>query len=240
MIFVWEVDDMVAIGAELLLKEEGDGRFSVVLHYTGGTEEHLPAVTPAEALIAAVETDYSDYRREVRRLWEEHPLFEERLDIPVADLEDFVAEALLLLSMLHEKDPVGFFVLGELLDRSLRMEDDGSASFLLRAGQRILRVLEEPLRVQTYLRNVFEVAFDGMDGVTPQEQFERLQTTYPDVAQICDPALLADVPVGGREFIAHDLFALYFWNWHSTLLKTGSALPGANTAGATSFQRQKK
>lgn len=130
-----EVDDMVAIGAELLLEEEGDGRFSVVLHYTDGTEERLPAVTPAEALIAAVETDYSDYRREVRRLWEE------RLNIPVADLEDFVAEALMLPSMLHEKDPVSFFVLGEFLHRSLQMEDDGSASFLLKAGQQILRIL---------------------------------------------------------------------------------------------------
>ncbi len=73
---------MIAIGAELLLKEESDGRFSVVLHYADGTEERLPAVTPAEALIATVEIDYSDYRREVRRLWEEHPLFGERLDIP--------------------------------------------------------------------------------------------------------------------------------------------------------------
>ncbi len=87
---------MAAVGARLLLKEEGDGHFSVVFHHAGGTEERLPALTPAEALIAAVETDYSDYRREVRRLWEEHPLFEERLDISVADLEDFVAEALRL------------------------------------------------------------------------------------------------------------------------------------------------
>ncbi len=130
MIFAREVDNVVAIGAELLLEEKGDGCFSVVLHYADGTEERLPAVTPAEALITAVETDYSDYRREVRRLWEEHPLFEERLDIPTADLEEFVAEALLLPSLLHEKDPVGFFALGEFLHQSLQMEDDGSASFL--------------------------------------------------------------------------------------------------------------
>ncbi len=89
---------MATVGAGLLLKEKGDGRFSVVLHHADGTEERLPADTPAEALITTAETDYSDYRREVRRLWEEHPLFEERVDIPVADLEDFVAEALLLPS----------------------------------------------------------------------------------------------------------------------------------------------
>ncbi len=68
-------------------KQNCHGRFCVVAHYADGTEVRLPAVTRAESLITAVETDYPDYRREVRRLWEEHPLFEERLNIPVADLE---------------------------------------------------------------------------------------------------------------------------------------------------------
>ncbi len=125
---------MVAVGAGLLLEEEGDGRFSVILHYADGTEERLPAVTPAVSLITAVETDYSDYRQEIKRLRTECPLFEAWLDISVADLEDFVAEALLLPSLLHEKDPVSFFVLGEFLHQSLQTEDDGSASFLLKAG----------------------------------------------------------------------------------------------------------
>ncbi len=39
------------------------------------------------------------------------------------------AEALMLPSLLHEKDPVSFFVLGEFLHRSLQMEDNGSAPF---------------------------------------------------------------------------------------------------------------
>lgn len=194
---------MAAIGAELLLEEKGDGRFSVVLHYTDGTEEHLPAATPAEALIVAVETDYSDYRREVRRLWEE------RLNIPVSDLEDFVAEALMLPSMLHEKDPVSFFVLGEFLHRSLQMEDDGSASFLLKAGQHILRILEEPVRVQTYLRNIFEMTFDGMERSSQQERFEKLRSVYPDVARLCDPSLLNGIPEGKRVFSAHNLLGLH-------------------------------
>lgn len=200
---------MRAEGAGLLLTEHSKGLFSVVLHYADGTEEQLPAATPAEALLRAVDTDYSDYRREVKRLREEHPLFGERLDIPVADLEDFIAEALMLPSIIQEQDPVGFFVLGEFLERSLRMEDDGSAAFLLRAGQNILRILEEPLRVQTYLRNIFEMTFDGADGVTQQEQFQRLCTAYPDVARLCDPALLTDIPAGERGFSARNLFGLY-------------------------------
>ncbi len=203
-----EVNDVVAIGAELLLEKVGDGHFSVVLHYADGTEERLPAVTPAEALIATVETDYSDYRREVRRLWEEHPLFEERPEIPVADLEDFVAEALMLPSLLHEKDPVSFFVLGEFLHQSLQTEDDGSALFLLKAGQQILRILEEPIRTQTYLRNIFEMTFDGMERSSQRERFEKLRSVYPDVARLCDPALLDGIPEGGRVFSAHSLFGL--------------------------------
>lgn len=209
MIFAREVDDVAAIGAELLLEEVGDGRFSVVLHYADGTEERLPAVTPAEALITAVETDYSDYRREVRRLREEHPLFEERLDIPVADLEDFVAEALMLPSLLHKKDPVSFFVLGEFLHRSLQMEDDGSASFLLKAGWQILRILEEPIRTQVYLRNIFEMTFDGMERASQQERFEKLRSVYPDVARLCDPSLLNGIPEGERVFSAHNLLGLH-------------------------------
>jgi len=36
--------DMAAVGAGLLLEAEGNGRFSVVLHYADGTEEHLPSL----------------------------------------------------------------------------------------------------------------------------------------------------------------------------------------------------
>lgn len=199
---------MAPSGSQLLLAEKDAGRFSIVFQYEDGTEARLPAVTPAEDLIAAVETDYRDYRREVRRLQEEHPLFEERINIPADDFEDFIAEALLLPSMLRETDPVGFFVLGELLHQSLQMKDDGTASFFLNAGAQILRVLQEPFRVQTYLRNIFEMTFDGTEWASQQERFEKLRKTYPDIAQCCDPALLAHIPKGCRVFSAHNLFGL--------------------------------
>ena len=65
--------------------------------------------------------------------------------------------------MLQEIDPVGYFVLEQLLDQSMRQEDDGSASFLLRAAEQLLQILEEPVRAQVYLRNVLEIACDGME-----------------------------------------------------------------------------
>jgi len=89
----------VSGASRLLLVEKGVGLFSTVLRYRNGTKEYLPTATPAKDLIAAAEIDYRDYRREIKRLREEHPLFENRLNISVADFEDFVAEALLLPSI---------------------------------------------------------------------------------------------------------------------------------------------
>ena len=132
-------------------------------------------MTPAEALIAFSELDYTDYRKVVRWLRDEHPLFEERIDIPVSDFEDFVAEAILLTPDLHEIDPVSRFVVTDILHWTLQAKDDGTAMFLLAAGQAILRVMEEPLRVQNYLRNIMEVTFDGTAGLTPAEQYEKLR-----------------------------------------------------------------
>ena len=45
-----------------------------------GQEERSPLIDPAEL-------DYAVYRREIQRPYDEHPLFEERLDIPESDLE---------------------------------------------------------------------------------------------------------------------------------------------------------
>ena len=177
------------MSAELYLMELGDGRFSILL-CNGSEETQLPPLTPAELLVRFSELDYTNYRRVVRWLRDEHPLFEERVDIPVSDLEDFVAEAILLTPDLYEIDPVSGFVVTDILHRTLQTEDDGTAMFLLTAGQQILRVLEEPLRVQTYLRNIMEVTFDGMGGAAPSEQYEKLRAVYSDIAQVCDPAKL--------------------------------------------------
>ena len=198
----------VSSGPQLLLVEKGVGLFSTVLHYEDGTEKQLPATTPAKDLIVATEIDYRTYRREIKRLGDEHPLFAARLDIPMADFEDFVAEALLLPSMLQKVDPVSFFVLGELLDQALQREDDGSALFLLNAGEDLLYTLEEPIRTQVCLRNILEMTFDGMERATQRERFEKLCRIYPQVSGLCDPASLPDVEQGQKVFRANSIFGL--------------------------------
>ncbi len=192
----------------MLLVEKGAGLFSTVLHCEDGSEKQLPATTPAKDLIAAAEIDYRAYRREIKRLRDEHPLFAVRLDVPVADFEDFVAETLLLPSMLQKIDPVGFFALGILLDQALQREDDGSALFLLDAAQELLHVLEEPIRTQVYLRNILEMAFDGMERVSQRERLEKLCRVYPEVGKLCDPVSLPDVEPGQRVFRANSIFGL--------------------------------
>lgn len=177
------------MGSELYLMEVEDGRFSILL-CDDRTETQMPALTPAETLLAFSELDYTDYRKAVRWLRDKHPLFEERIDIPVSDYEDFVGEAILLTPDLHDIDPVSGFVVTDILHWTLQAEDDGTAMFLLAAGQAILRVMEEPLRVQNYLRNIMEVTFDGTAGLTPAEQYENLRAAYADIARICDPAKL--------------------------------------------------
>ena len=195
-------------GPQLLLEEEGVGLFSTVLHYEDGTEKRLPATTPAKDLIAATEIDYRGYRREIKRLREEHPLFEMRLDISEADFEDLVAEALLLPSMLQKIDPVSFFVLGELLHQSLQAEDDGSASFLLDAGEELLYVLEDPIRAQVCLRNILEMTFDGMERAAQRERFEKLCQVYPDIGRLCDSSTLPNAEPGNRIFRVNSIFGL--------------------------------
>lgn len=68
------------MASELYLMEVGDGRYSILLCDDGAITQ-MPALTPAETLIAFSELDYTDYRKAVRWLRNEHPLFEERIDI---------------------------------------------------------------------------------------------------------------------------------------------------------------
>lgn len=169
-----------------------DGKICAFMVDLDGQEKRLPPITPAEDLVGAAEIDYGTYRQEIQKLYEEHPLFEDKLDISMLDLEDLAAEALMLPSMLQEIDPLGFFEVGWFLDQALRTKDDGSALFLLRAGRRLLRILEIPIRTQIRLRNIMEMTFDGMERATQQERFEKLRGVYPNIAAFCDPSRLAD------------------------------------------------
>jgi len=213
------------MNSDLFLDEDQTGHFSVEVCYGQGLSAHVAAAaTPAEELIAFVEIDYSEYRRAVQRLRDEHPLFEERPIIRVeeprssrgvsrADFDDFTAQASALPFMLRKIDPVGFFRVQDHLRQVFQSRDDNTARYLLDTGGQALRVLWEPVRAQIHLRNIFEMIFDGTERLDQQARFEKLKCDYPDAALSCDPSRVT----GKRRFIARDLLdlrllelALYF------------------------------
>ena len=81
-------------------------------------------------------------------------------------------------------------------------------SFLLDATEELLYILEEPIRAQICLRNIFEMTFDGMERATQQERFEKLCRVYPDVGRLCDPSTLPDVEPGQRIFRVNSILGL--------------------------------
>ncbi len=75
-----------------------------------------------------------------------------------------------------EIDPLGYFYLTQQLERNRPALDEALASEnadLMESGALLLNILEEPARIQVRLRNMFEVAFDGMERATQRERFER-------------------------------------------------------------------
>ena len=67
------------MASELYLMEVDDGRYSILLCDDRSITQ-MPALTPAETLLAFSELDYTDYRKAVRWLRDEHPLFDGILD----------------------------------------------------------------------------------------------------------------------------------------------------------------
>ena len=165
MIFEEETEQVIGYIPKLLLMEAGEGRFSSVFQHGAGMVERLPVTTPARDLITAAEIDYRPYRKEIKRLRDEHPLFAARLDIAAADFEDFVAEALLLPSMLQKIDPVGFSRWGFCWIGHCRGRMTvARCSCWMR--HRNCCTCWRSRSTQVYLRNILEMAFDGMERVS--------------------------------------------------------------------------
>ncbi len=162
----------------LYAKLSGEDTLSVTM-ISGSLEERtLPAVSPIDDLLAALDIDYSQYRRDVQCLYE-HPLFAEALEISEDTLAELVADVLITAEELSDLDPISYFVTTAKLGYSLSRPDDGTASFWLRAGHELVWLLEEPVRTQIRLRNMFEIAFDDMERATQQERYDKLDQTYP-------------------------------------------------------------
>ena len=144
-------------------------------------QQVLAAVSPIEDLVSAVETDYSEYRKHYKKLYDEHPLFDEKFDISYLEYIDLAEQAKKCVARLQDIDPVGHFVASCKIEAVLRIPDNGSASYLLSCGAQILQILEEPLLTQIRLRNIFEVTFAKTERATQVERYRQLQECYPEI-----------------------------------------------------------
>ena len=144
-------------------------------------QQVLAAVSPIEDLVSAVEMDYSEYRKHYKKLYDEHPLFDEKFDISYLEYIDLVEQAKKCVSRLRNIDPVGHFIASCKIEAVLRIPDNGSASYLLSCGAQILQILEEPLLTQIRLRNIFEVTFAKTERATQVERYRQLQECYPEI-----------------------------------------------------------
>ena len=75
-----------------LLTDAGDA-VELILVWLDGRETRLRGQSPAEELVSFVNFDFSAYRASVERLWEEHDVFEERVEVPYEDYVDFARQA---------------------------------------------------------------------------------------------------------------------------------------------------
>ena len=167
------------------------------------SEQILPAVSPIEDLVNAVETDYSEYRKHYKKLYDEHPLFDEKFDISYLEYIDLVEQAKKCVDRLRDIDPVGYFVATSKIEAVLRIPDNGSASYLLSCGAQILQILEEPILTQIRLRNIFEVTFAKTERATQAERYRQLQECYPEITGYffrsrCLPEEIGTKPFGKK------------------------------------------
>lgn len=201
-------------GRGLYLQTEDESMVEILMVDIEGRENKTEPVSPSDDLVRVLEYDYSEYRSGIRKLRDEHPLLEERLDVSILDYEDFLSAAFELPERIKEFDPVGHFVELSRLASVLRIPDDDSASFLLNNAQRILRALEEPLLTQIRLRNIFEVGFADMERATQKERYVAIREAYPQRFQHYFPVRhLAteegDLPFGKKkEYALNSLFEL--------------------------------
>lgn len=198
----------------LYLQTEDESTVEVLMVDIEGKENKTEPVSPSDDLIRVLEYDYSEYRSEIRKLRDEHPLLEESVDVSILDYEDFLEAAFELPERIKGFDSVSYFVMVSRLASVLRIPDDHNASFLLNNAQRILRALEEPILTQIRLRNIFEVGFADMERANQWERYAAVREAYPQLFQHYFPVRYlpteeGDMPFGKRkEYVVQSLFEL--------------------------------
>ena len=138
----------------LYVQTENESAIDILMVTPEGKEKWISKVDPVKDLMAAIEIDYSAYRKRVTQL-HDLPLFQEKLDIAMWEYEELVNTVKKIPKLIEKADPVGAFVVRRRIEMILQHPDDGSAMYLLESGQWMIDVLMEPVLTQIRLRNIF-------------------------------------------------------------------------------------
>ena len=221
---------MLRTGPAFYIRTEGKEKILLCTVTSIGQETAYPETTSAELLLRRSELNFIPLRDEVVRLWQEYPLIGYDRTQKKAELARLAEEVRTDSETLRELDPLGYFYVMEQLNRyqpqldaALHSEDMD----LMEAGATLINMLEEPAWSQIPLRNMFEIAFDGMERATQRERYELLTRTYagvrPPVVDRYYPVRRiaisnGDIPLAGAleyrvetlDDLHHLLFSLYF------------------------------
>lgn len=164
----------------LYLQTENESTIDILMVTPEGKEKWISSIDPVKDLLAAIEIDYAEYRRRIIQL-QNLPLFQEKLDIKFSEYEELLNTARKIPKLIDKIDPVGAFVVRSRIELALQISDDGTASFWIYSGQRIVEILMEPVLTQIRLRNIFEVTFGRTERYTQAERYNILRETYPEL-----------------------------------------------------------
>ena len=195
-----------------LLTDAGDA-VELILVWLDGRETRLRGQSPAEELVSFVNFDFSAYRASVERLWEEHDVFEERVEVPYEDYVGFVRQALPLAEQLAETAPVAYRGVLHHLDSATKMLYNSKPIFPSRKALAVLNALRHPYFIQNRLRNLFEIGFADFERGTQQDRFRALEDTWPGLIDQAFPIRFLPEPSGTpvgtvREYALDDLYEL--------------------------------
>lgn len=162
----------------LRLTEQGEGLIRKILTDYDGTVIVDEVVSPHDELIRFMDRKAKDYYKKLKVL-EVHPLFKESLDVSEADLIDLINKAFIMTEELRGDFPEAYFFTRIALEDTLVIPDDGSASFLLNIGKRILNIMKTPYLTRVRMRNIIEVCFGTTEGFTQRERSKKICKVYP-------------------------------------------------------------
>lgn len=147
----------------LRLLGEGGGRFRKYLLDDDGTVLLDKVILPHDELIDFMDRPMQTYYGKIKAL-EEHSLFKESRDVSVDDFTDLVNMAFVTAEELRDNFPEAYYFTKTALADALLAPNDGSASYLLYAGARILKAIQIPYITKVRMRNII---LDGISQHSP-------------------------------------------------------------------------